>query len=407
MSNAGANRRLAEIKGIRSRGMLRAASILIGLCGCVLLAGCDDDDFGEQAKAFVNEEVHGISRAHVDAELDNILAQAFGDSLVQLDADAKLAATMAENFSTTAMTMDPGTVSNDDLIKEFNNLDAQSGTIFRLITQLEANNQLIRRLDSTCTDDHIFSALGIGNLGSLGPIAVATGSLAQRKADISVSASTGSDTPWYVTVGEAVVSVFGASRIDSENNKLKEAIAQVPERIVHEQEVHDIYRIKCRKMLDELTPDYARIGVMTEVTRQSLSASLVAVQATRAIVEAILRTRDINQFLASSGVTQQLSDAQNLIMRGELGTDLLLTMRRLRGRRAEIRQETQCVRALASIEDYGDELSEFKVQLQALRPDVAALPDLPEKFDQSIQLIDQMLVSIEAQYSWARTTVCQ
>jgi hypothetical protein len=56
--------------------MRRAASIVIGLCGCVLLAGCEDD-FGEQAATFVNEEVHGISRAHVEAELDNIIAQAF------------------------------------------------------------------------------------------------------------------------------------------------------------------------------------------------------------------------------------------------------------------------------------------------------------------------------------------
>jgi hypothetical protein len=66
------------------------------------------------------------------------------------------------------------------------------------------------------------------------------------------------------------------------------------------------------------------------------------------------------------------------------------------------------VRTRAGIDrGYDDELSEFKVQLQTLRPDVAATPDRSEKFDQSIQLIKQMLGSIDAQYSWARTTVCR
>lgn len=391
---------------VRIPGTLRTLSIMIGLYGCALLAGCEED-FGEQAATFVNVEVHGISRAHVEAELDNIVAQAFDSSLIQLDAEAKFAAALSENFSTSAVTMDPETVTNADLIAEFNNLDAQTGTVIQLITQLEANITLIQRLDATCTDDRIFTALKLGDLGSQGPVAVATAALAQRKAELSVSATAGSDTPWWVPVGEFAVSLFGASQVEKQNDKLKEAIALVPERIVREAEVHDIYRVKCGKILDELRPDFARIGALTDATRQSLLTTLVAVQAARAITEAILRTRDINQFLASSGVTQQLSNAQNLILRGELGTDLRLTMHRLQARPAEILQETRCVRALASIEDYDDELSEFKVQLHTLRPDVAAMPDLSETFDKSIQLVNQMLGSVEALYSTARTTLCQ
>jgi hypothetical protein len=390
----------------RRRLRLRALPILLGLCSCAVLAGCEDD-FGEQARAFVNEEVHGISRAHVEAELDNIIAQAFGSTLKQLDAEAKFAAVLAQDFSTAAVSMDPQIVSNAELFAEFNSLDIQAGTIFRLITQLEADAALIRQLDTTCTDKSIYTALGIGNIGAEGPVGVATAALAEKKAEISVSASGGDQTPWWVTVGQLVVSLFGASEVDNQNGILRDSIALVPERIVHDAEVSDIYRVKCAKMLDELRPDFARLSALIDTTRQSITTTLTAVQGARAITEAILRTRDINQFLAASGVTQQLSDAQNLILRGQLGTDLQLTLRDLRARPNQIRQETQCVRALASIENYSDELKEVKVQLLTLRPDLAAMQDLQQQFDQSLQQVEQMLTSIDTQYGWARSAVCR
>jgi hypothetical protein len=387
-------------------GCLRRLSISFVLAAALALTGCDEDDFGDRAMKFVNEEVHGISRAHVEAELDNIVAQAFADSLVQLDADAKYAAALAQDFSTASVTIDPETVTNAELLTEFNKLDAQIATIFRLISRLEGNVSVVGQLDKVCTDNSIYYTLGLSDLGAQGPVLVATAALHEQKADWSVSSAGGGDTPWYVTVGIAVVNAFGANKTIEQNTTLKEAISLVGTKVLHEPEIRDIYRKRCGQMLDELRPQFASLGLLSDLTRKSLLETLSSAQASMAIVAAILRTRDINAFLASSGVTEQMSQAQNLIMQGELWTEILIQLQELRGRTAKIREKPECADVLTSIENYSDELREFKVQLTVLKPDVSSIPELPAKLESAAQEADNLLAGVYREYDWARSTVC-
>jgi hypothetical protein len=101
-----------------------------------------------------------------------------------------------------------------------------------------------------------------------------------------------------------------------------------------------------------------------------------------------------------------MSQAQNLIMQGELWTEILIQLQELRGRTAKIREKPECADVLTSIENYSDELREFKVQLTVLKPDVSSIPELPAKLESAAQEADNLLAGVYREYDWARSTVC-
>jgi len=377
--------------------------VLLGSTAFALVA-CKEEDYGDRALRFVETEVYALSRSHVEAALDNLTTQAMSRTLLETIVEAKVASQTAAD--TEARPIDAGAIADGELLAEFIRLDTQVATMFRLRSRLEGNLVMISKLDATCNDKAVFTVLGLGGLGMQGPVAAATAGLSEHESEFSVAASGGSGEPWYVSVGKFAASLIGANKIKQQNAKLREAVAKVPQKVVKEHEVFELYRAACNRAVNQLSNEFENARSITEETLRSISSTLVAVQAAKRILESLLRTRDVKSFLASSGVAEQLSAAQNTLLKGELATDITLRIRELRQWSTRIRTETHCLRALTAVEDFGDAVSELLVQLEVLQAHVSTDTELGHQVGEGIGALKSMLKGLNAHYQWVKEALC-
>ena len=280
---------------------------------------------------------------------------------------------------------------------DLSSLDGQSSanllTLFRkadLDIQALAKAELaidgIRRRSvdgaSVCHDEGLFYSAGLGSIGLSGPIIALMGPLQHQAGEIKIGfsysstdrndtgngqGSNGGVASIFTSLGLLVLDVFEANKTAEQNNKLKNALDRLPNRVVQPAELFAMSQEHCIAAMLFVADERTQVVKAASDMNSLIDARLRNMGVVREELAARLRPLKIAEFLRQDGVANELGQADFARLSADRFARLEQALRVLAADGEAIKSKRDCLSRLLATERFADRTRQLLVQVRILQ----------------------------------------
>ncbi|MFL6603178.1 MAG: polymorphic toxin type 44 domain-containing protein [Steroidobacteraceae bacterium] len=367
--------------------MLRAGTVGALMLTC---ASCDQYEFGQQTKDFVENDAYAYSKRLVESDLKNRWANFFNVALVDIGLTL-------DNVSKDVVNVLGVAQSSTGL----NERAAVAQLIFhdRSIDVIRRDQDAIERalsrsssLSTVCENHDVFESLGISSLALIGQLeslkipdlnwtvylGISTSTDSQSAAN--PSKSDGGNGYFWATVLDSFMSLFQAGQYQHQQDLFHDAVAEYPAKVVQSAELFSMSQQICKSALEQQGNNVSAARDALESYKQLNSKIESAVAIMKQADLAYLSPSRIATALKANGVLQQFDEWRSQVLAGRISRDIALASTELRELQAQALNESDCLVALNSVDELQDAVIETKASLNALLPSVES-DELRDRID--------------------------
>ena len=343
---------------------------------CVLLSGCGDD-WGDKLERFVDEEIHGLTLAIAQSELE----VRWFDYFNGLTTKGILVVDAAGRLNNTNQIAEASLVTFEDRERVLGLVDAADENTIQASKMLRSATAELDAAQDICESVNALHSVDVTSIGSRIAAQITLpkadwyvelscefgSSIDQSGGGGSRSDKQGGGSGCWKSLVSLVTAIFGADKQKQQRDKADAAIARIPSKLVTSKEVQEISQATCRKAAN--TP-LLRAGL--DSVRLALNQSI---QNNGAVANALIDMRrhiDAYQVPLMISKVRDQTGIERTALEITTEYELQRVVRAVDEQRkdlaafeARLNNAKSCSTVAASLELFGLLLSEKRTQLEA------------------------------------------